>query len=264
MEYVEVDGLRVAFDRAGSGPALLLLHGAACDSRVWRTELEAFSFDYTVIAWDAPGCGASDDPPESFRLGDYARCLSGFIEVLGLHRPHLLGHSWGSGLALALSLQGPTMPSSLVLAGGYAGWAGSLSSREVAQRLEFALGMADLAEGEFDPSSMPGLFSERMPAHRARELAEIMRDIHPASVRTMARAFAEADLRDGLATIDIPTLVLCGGADERSPRIVSEALHAAIAGSTFVVLPELGHEMFLEAPGTCHDAVHSFLRSLGA
>ena len=64
MEHVDVGGLRVAFQRQGHGPVLLLLHGAVCDSRVWRVELESFSDAFTVVAWDAPGCGGSADPPD--------------------------------------------------------------------------------------------------------------------------------------------------------------------------------------------------------
>ena len=262
MEHVEVAGLRVAFQRAGSGPPLVLLHGAVCDSRVWRAELNALSDDYTVVAWDAPGCGSSDDPPETFRLGEYAQCLLGLIEILGLERPHVLGHSWGSGLALELYRQQPTVPASLLLVGAYAGWAGSLPEAEVTQRLEFALRVADLARGEFDPVSMPGLFSERMPSDRARELATIMADVRPAGTRAMAHAFAEADLRDMLGDVRVPTLVLCGDADDRSPRSVASALHDTMPMSTLVVIPGAGHEMFLETPGAARDAVRTFLRSV--
>jgi alpha/beta hydrolase family protein len=72
MENVEVGGLRVAFQRRGDGPCLLLLHGAVSDSRVWRVELDSLSDVFTVVAWDAPGCGGSSDPPEHFRLAEYA------------------------------------------------------------------------------------------------------------------------------------------------------------------------------------------------
>ena len=132
MEYVDVVGLRVAFQRRGEGPCLLLLHGAVSDSRVWRLELESLSDVFTVVAWDAPGCGESSDPPEHFRLPEYAECLDQFISALGLERPHLVGHSWGSALALELYRLRPSIVRSLVLVGAYAGWAGSLPPDEVA------------------------------------------------------------------------------------------------------------------------------------
>ena len=63
----------------------------------------------------------------------------------------------------------------------------------------------------------------------------------------MARAFAEADLRPVLPHIDIPTLLLYGDADRRSPLAVAEELHAEIHQSTLVVLPDVGHQSNLEA-----------------
>ncbi|MFP3908071.1 MAG: alpha/beta fold hydrolase [Acidimicrobiales bacterium] len=174
MDHVEVDGLRIAYQRRGDGPPLVLLHGAVCDSRVWRVEMESFADDYTVVAWDAPGCGESSDPPEGYGMGDYARCLAGLIEALDLAPAHLLGHSWGSGLALELAHRRPELVDTLVLVGAYAGWAGSLPPDEVHRRLDLARQFADSIPSGFDPTSMPGLFSDAMPPDRAAELAAIM------------------------------------------------------------------------------------------
>ena len=66
-------------------------------------------------------------------------CLAGFIEALGLGAPHVLGHSFGAGLALELYRRHPSIARSLVLAGPYAGWAGSLPPEEVEHRLRLAL-----------------------------------------------------------------------------------------------------------------------------
>jgi pimeloyl-ACP methyl ester carboxylesterase len=261
MEHVEVGTIDIAFRRRGHGPALLLLHGAVSDSRVWRVELESFSDEFTVVAWDAPGCGESTDPPEVFRMGDFADCLTGFIEAVGLHRPHVLGHSWGATLALELWRRHPSMVASLVLVGAYAGWAGSLPPDEVQRRLASALAAADLVDSnQWDPTSMPGLFSDAMPADRAAELIAIMSDIRAGATRTMARALAEADLRDELAQIAVPTLLISGDADERSPLPVAEQLHRAIPGSTLTVLAGLGHECFIESAAAFDAAVRSFLR----
>jgi pimeloyl-ACP methyl ester carboxylesterase len=264
MEHVEVNGLRVAFQRRGQGPCLLLLHGAVSDSRVWRVQLESLSDAFTVVAWDAPGCGGSSDPPEHFRLPEYAECLRRFIESLGLQRPHVLGHSWGSALALELYQQCPAMVQSLMLVGAYAGWAGSLPPEQVEQRLEFALRIADLSSGAFEPSSIPGLFSDALPADRAEELTRIMAEIRPRGTRAMAYALAEADLRNALPNIEAPTLVLSGDADERSPLSVARELHARIPRSTLAVMPGLGHECYLESAEAFEREVRDFLATISA
>jgi pimeloyl-ACP methyl ester carboxylesterase len=261
MKQLEVGGLRIAYRRAGAGPALVLVHGAVCDGRVWRRQLADLSDEFTVIAWDAPGCGGSDDPPGTFRLADYADCLAGLITALGPGRPYVLGHSFGGGLALELYRRHRSLPGALVLAGAYAGWAGSLPADEIARRVRVAeQTAADIARGDFVPTSIPGLFSEALADDARSELATIMSEIRPAATRMMASAFAAADLRDVLPGIDVPTLLIHGDADARSPLAVAEALHAAIPGSQLTVLPGLGHEAYLESPEAFNAEVRRFLR----
>ena len=143
MDTALVGDLEIAYERAGKGPALLLLHGGASDHREWRRQRDALCDEFTVVAWDAPGCGQSSDPPESFRLPDYADCLAGFIAALDLERPHVFGLSFGGGLALELYRRHPALPRSLILASAYAGWAGSLPAGVVEQRLRQVLSKAD-------------------------------------------------------------------------------------------------------------------------
>lgn len=164
-EESDVGGLRIAFERAGEGSPLVLLHGAFSDSRWWRRQIDGLSDEFTVAAWDAPGCGRSSDPPEpeTFRLSDYADCLAGFVDALGLGRPHVLGLSFGGGLALELYRRHPMVPRTLVLASAYAGWAGSLPPEEVEQRRQQALREADLPPEQWVPGYLPGLFTEAAP-----------------------------------------------------------------------------------------------------
>jgi pimeloyl-ACP methyl ester carboxylesterase len=263
LEHVDVGRVRIAFRRAGQGPPLVLLHGAVSDSRVWRVELDAFADEFDVVAWDAPGCGGSSDPPEGFRMSDFADCLEGLIGELGLERPHVLGHSWGTTLALQLAAQAPATVRSLVLVGAYAGWAGSLAPEEVARRLAFALAAAESVEsGGWDPTSMPGLFSDVMPADRAEELVSIMSDIRSSGTRAMAHALAEADLRPALGGLTVPTLLVNGDVDLRSPVDVARELEASIPRATLCVLPGLGHECSMEDAEAFAAAVLPFLRAV--
>ena len=258
-EHVAIRSLRVAFRRAGAGPPLVLLHGGACDGRVWARQLEDLSAEFTVVAWDAPGCGWSSDPPEGFRMADYADCLAGFIDALGLGRPHVLGHSFGAGLALALCGRHPAVPQSLILAGAYAGWAGSLPADEVRRRLQATLDIADRSPGLPGPDAaadLPGLPASGPPSGG---LEAIMSDSHPIGTRVMAVAFAEADLRPVLPLVEVPTLLLHGEADRRSPLEVAAAIHSSIPGSKLVVLPGLGHESYLEDPRGFNAEVRRFL-----
>ena len=113
-----------------------------------------------------------------------------------------------------------------MLIGGYAGWAGSLPPEEVARRLEMFLGLAELGDA-FDPKSYAGLFTDLMPADRDAALVTMMRE-HPPGDRPSGYIGAETDLRPVLLTVDVPTLVLHGEADARSPLANAETLQAAI------------------------------------
>jgi pimeloyl-ACP methyl ester carboxylesterase len=262
VDHVEVDGMRIAYRRAGMGPALVLLHGAPSDSRTWQWMLPDLARDHTVVAWDAPGFGESSDIADSWRAPEFADALAAFVAALGLERPHLGGHSFGTMVALSLFRRHPAVPASLVLVGGYAGWAGSLPPDEVARRLEMFVGMADLGDA-FDPRSYPGLFSELIPADRAAALALMMREnIRPATIRAAGHVGAETDLRPVLPTVDVPTLVLHGEADARSPLANAEALHAAISTSHLVVLPKLGHACVVENPEACAAEIRRFVKTV--
>lgn len=261
MDEVNVRGLHIAFERKGDGPPLILLHGALSDSRMWRRQLDELSDEFTVVAWDAPGCGRSTDPPESFRLPDFADCLAAFIKGIGLVKPHVLGLSFGAGLALELYRRYPDMPSSLILASAYAGWAGSLPPDVVEERLQQGLQQSRLPPEQVVKKWIPTLFTKSVPIEVINKTATIMSEFHPAGMRVMLLAFAEADLRDMLPTIEVPVLLLYGEADQRSSLNVAENLHARIPVSKLVVIPGVGHECSLEAPEVFNAEVRSFLQA---
>jgi pimeloyl-ACP methyl ester carboxylesterase len=77
------------------------------------------------------------------------------------------------------------------------------------------------------------------------------------------QAFAEADLRDVLSRVSVPTLVLCSGEDVRAPRHVWEALHSGIIGSKLVLIPGVGHVIDIEAAERFNSEVKAFLRAQG-
>jgi pimeloyl-ACP methyl ester carboxylesterase len=259
MDIVEVDGLQIAYERAGAGPPLVLLHGYVGDGpTTWRRQIEALSNDFTVVAWDAPGAGRSSDPPERFGLAGYADCLAGFVERLGLRAPHIAGLSFGGIVALELHRRHATLPSSLVLASAYAGWAGSLPTEVAEQRLRQALRLADLGPDEFVGALLPTMFSARTPPETVDDFRASMLAFHPAGFRAMARASAE-NVRDVLPNVKAPTLLVYGAADVRAPLTVAEDLCAAIAGSRLVVLPGTGHVCNVEAPEEFNNAVREFL-----
>jgi pimeloyl-ACP methyl ester carboxylesterase len=262
VEEIDVAGLRTAYRSAGEGPPLVLLHGNPLDSREWRRQLEGLSDEFTVVAWDMPGCGRSSDPPEHFRIHDYVTCLAAFIGELGLERPHVLGLSFGSGIALELYRWYPNVPRSLTLASAYAGWAGSLPPEVVQQRKQAMLRLISLPPDQLAHDLIPTFFADPAP-DLVEEVKSIVADYHPMGQQALMRAgFAEHDLRDVLPTVKVPTLLLYGDQDVRSPRDVAEHLHADIPGSRLVFIPGAGHVCNMETPDRFNAEVRSFLHAV--
>jgi pimeloyl-ACP methyl ester carboxylesterase len=260
VDAVEVGGLRIAFEREGRGPPLLLLHGFVGDGiATWRDQLDTLSDAFTVIAWDAPGAGRSSAVPTSFRLPEYADCLAGFVSELKLTRPHVAGLSFGGALTLELFRRHRALPRTLILAGGYAGWAGSFAPSVVQQRLRSSLQASNLSATEFVGALLPSMFSADAPPDRVAAFGANMAEFDREGFRVMATALAEADLRDVLPQIDVPTLLLYGDRDARVPRDVTDALQAAIPQSRLVLLPGVGHVSSVEAPDRFSAELRSFI-----
>ena len=257
------NGLEVAYRRAGAGPPLVFVHGAAGDGRMWQPQLAALRDEFTVVAWDEPGAGRSADAPAGFGLADYARCLAALIEALALGPAHVAGLSWGGTLALELYRHRPELVATLVLADTYAGWKGSLPGDEVRARVALARRMLDAPPGRFDPT-LPGLFAGDPPAEFLALLEEVAAAVRPETLRTELAVMAETDQRDLLPRIGAPALLIWGELDARSPLGVARQLERAIPDSELVVIPGCGHVSNLEAPERFTAAVRRFCRAHAA
>jgi pimeloyl-ACP methyl ester carboxylesterase len=193
MEMVEVDGLHIAYERAGSGPALVLLHGYVGDGpTTWRRQLDELSDEFTVIVWDAPGAGRSTDPPERFGLDEYADCLAGLLERLRLNTACVAGLSFGGILALALQRRHSAVSNALILASAYAGSAGSLPPEVAGQRLRHTLAMADGTREEFVAALLPTMFSKSIACETVDDFRMMMLAESAISATTLLLVAARA------------------------------------------------------------------------
>ncbi len=245
---VEIGEHSVAYRSAGNGSPLVLLHGFLCDSRVWRRELEGLSAWFTVMAWDAPGAGASSDPPDPFSIADWAECLRAFLNAVGIERAHVLGLSWGGLLAQELYRLDPMRVQTLILADTYAGWKGSLGEEVAAQRLARCERESSLPPDEFVARWVPVEFFSDASPELQDEMAAVVSEFHPLGFRLMARALADNDTTGLLPTIDVPTLLLWGDDDRRSPLGVAERFRRAIPGAELAVIARTGHVSNMEQP----------------
>jgi pimeloyl-ACP methyl ester carboxylesterase len=262
VDTVEVNGLRLAYRRAGHGRPVMFVHGGAEDGRAWTPQIEALSDEFSVVAWDEPGAGGSDDLPAEFGLSGYADCLAGMIRALGISPVPVVGLSWGSTVILELYRRHPRVVRAMVLADGYAGWRGSLGAEEADARLAGVRAALAAPDDGYDPS-LPGLFAGDPPAQFVPLLAAMAADVRRRSMLIALSAMAEADLTFVLPTIAVPTQLIWGALDVRSPMSVAHEFRRRIPGAILTVIPDCGHVSNLEAPRAFNGLVRGFLDSLG-
>jgi pimeloyl-ACP methyl ester carboxylesterase len=115
VQTVVIHGHRRAYVMAGSGPALLLLHGLGCDHHTWDPVLKRLSRHFTVIAPDLLGHGASDKPRGDYSVAGYANGMRDLLTVLGVDKVTVVGHSLGGGVAMQFAYQFPERTERLCL-----------------------------------------------------------------------------------------------------------------------------------------------------
>jgi pimeloyl-ACP methyl ester carboxylesterase len=263
--FATVDGSRLRFVRAGTGPAAVLLHGLASSIYTWKDTLPVLAPSHDVVALDLPGFGGSDQPVPLSGAA-LPRAVVGLIEGLGLERPALVGHSLGGAVAAlaAARLEGRARRLVLLDAAGFnlapedrpalVRLAGSPAGRLLEllplRRRALALGLRQVF---FDDALVT---PERVDEY----LAPLARPGAVASVRSLLRdeglspAFQAA-----LASLRLPTLVVWGREDAWIPVAHADRFAAALPGSRRVVLEGCGHMPQEERPAEVARLIAGFL-----
>lgn len=115
VRFVDIHGHRRAYRVAGTGPALLLLHGLGCDHTTWLPVFDRLAQSYTVIAPDLLGHGVSAKPRADYSVGGYANGMRDLLTVLEIDKVTVVGHSFGGGVAMQFAYQFPERTQRLVL-----------------------------------------------------------------------------------------------------------------------------------------------------
>lgn len=110
----------ISYTKAGTGPAVLLIHGLGGTRRTWRHLIPGLARTHTVIAPDLPGHGLSDPPAGDYSLGAHACTMRDLLLTLGFSRASIIGHGFGGGVALQSAYQFPerTERIALISSGG--------------------------------------------------------------------------------------------------------------------------------------------------
>ena len=117
LRYRTIHGYRRAFRIAGSGPALLLIHGIGDNSTTWEPVHSELAKRFTVIAPDLLGHGKSDKPRADYSVAAYANGMRDLLSVLDIDRVTVVGHSLGGGVAMQFAYQFPQLVERMILVG---------------------------------------------------------------------------------------------------------------------------------------------------
>ncbi len=195
-------------------------------------------------------------------MTDWAHCLAGFLDVVGIARAHVLGLSWGGVLAQEFYRLYPTRILGLILADTYAGWKGSLPGSVVEQRLARCLREASLPPEEFVTRWVPvEFFTEAALQELQEEMAAVVSDFHPLGFRLMAKSLADTDTTNLLPNVGVPTLLLWGDNDRRSPLSITARFRDAIPHAELAIIANAGHVSNMEQPEGFNAHVRRFCLS---
>ncbi len=245
----------LAWDARGSGPALVLLHAFPFDRRMWSGELSRLSDRRRVVAVDLRGFGESTLWGEP-TIDDFADDVVKLLDALGVPMAAVAGLSMGGYVALALAERHRARLSALVLADTRAAADSEVArlAREATIRQVRSDGTAQFLDGV--PERMLSRHASDDLRQRVRDLCVDRVDVIVAATRALAH---RPDRTPLLATIDCPTLVVCGGDDTTSPAPEMRGMAQAIPDAEYVEIAGAGHLSNVEAPDRFDDAIARFL-----
>jgi pimeloyl-ACP methyl ester carboxylesterase len=254
--------------REGEGTSLVLLHGIGSNGQSFLPLIEALHGQGAVVAWDAPGYGASTPLARDWPLAaDYAGALEALLEELRVERTILAGHSLGTLMAASYARNYGARLKGLVLMSpslGHGAPRGGPMPEAAKARLDAfeRLGAAGFAEQRalqliHDPAKKPGLVAE---------LARTLATLRPQGYGQAVRMLSSGRLLDDVTLMDVPCLVICGSEDAITPPSMARRVEAACRGravgdaTRLALVPQAGHMVYLEAA----DAVLRELRDFEA
>jgi len=260
--FLRVNGSRIYYEDAGAGECLILIHGFACDTRVWDDQFDAFAKTHRVIRYDLPAFGRSDPPTGSYSTLDDLDLMMG---ALGVETAWIVGLSVGGGLAVEFALAYPDRVRGLVLASttlrrfpysdDYIQL--FLSYRRTARREGLAAAKRNLLSSPL----LKRLSDNPALVQRAKAIVGNYNGfhwLHPDPHRVFYPPAIER-----LAEITVPTQVIVGQHDLADLHGVADRLAAGIPHAETIVMPGAGHMVNVENPEQFNHAVLDFVRRGG-
>lgn len=260
--FIEVNGVRLHYVERGQGQPVVLLHGNGTMVEDWAISgvLDQVAQRHRVIAFDRPGFGHSSRPRDRAWTPDLqAELLDKALHQLKVERPVVVGHSWGTMVAVALALNRPETVKGLVLLSGY---------YFPTPRLDFAMAslpsipiVGDLmrytvspimgglfgnviAKKIFAPAPVPRRFLSEFPMGLALRPSQIRASAEDAGLANPGAR----ELSSRYDNLKMPIVIIAGTGDEIvDAQTQSARLHSVLSGSTMDLIQGLGHMIHYSA-----------------
>jgi len=251
--FITVDGVRLHYTDRGTGSPVVLVHGNAVSGHDYDTSgvAEALIRTNRVIIFDRPGFGHSERPRgHAWTAAQQAELLHKALTMLHVHRPVVVGHSWGTLVALAMALAHPDDVAGLVLLSGYYFPTLRLDAALVAPVAVPVLG--DILRYTISPLlgwlQMPGfkrmLFAPGRPTQRFKAEYSPAMALRPSQIRATAMDgtfMVPSVMGLNYGGLAMPVAIMAGHGDKVVGNRQAERLHAAIPGSTLRIVEGVGH-----------------------
>ena len=263
--YADVNKTRLYYEIAGSGDALVLIHGNFGDNRHWDGQFEALAKNYKVIRYDVRGYGKSSLPVEGESYSNHDD-LKALLEHLGISNAHVCGLSMGSGIAVDFALVYPEMCESLIPTGPWAFGYNSPATAELFEvfgKISSVLkknGTKAAANCWSDSPYFKSTFKNPKVLERFREISYDFSFWNFMNEDPVI--YVEPPAAQQLGKLSLPTLIVTAEYDLEACREIADLMEQKNPNAKKIVIAGAGHCMNMEKPDEFNKAVLDFLKEL--
>lgn len=262
---VSVNEFSMAYSESGSGQPLVFVHGYPLNRMIWQPQVEGLSDLAHVLAPDLRGHGESQAVPGPYSMDMLADDLAGFLDALGISQPVILcGLSMGGYLAFAFFRRHPQRLKGLILTATRAAADSeqARANRDLAAAAARQGGVSAIAD-KMTPLILAPQAAENSPALVERVRGIMLNTSLEGVLGDLAALKERPDSTPDLRRIHVPVLVVHGEQDQIIPYTEAHAMHDAIPGCLWELIPNSGHLPCLENPVAYNQALRSFLVAVG-
>lgn len=260
LKYAQIEGRRIAYREAGSGPAIVFLHGLGGNSASWQPQFEALSGGHRAIAWDMPGFGQSDRLDRATAsTGDFSQAALQLMDALGIESAHAVGTSFGTVILADLVRSNPGRIRSVALACGVTGQGHLDPAKRSQLRTVRRAELESMGQRKFAETRNSTYLAEGAPPDLVARVVELAGSAQPEGYLQAYGALTESNIFPLLAGIGIPALVISGANDPIAPARDCERVAAAIPQAEYHCIRNAGHYVNLEQAETFNRLLIDFI-----